>query len=469
MYLRYISIYGIEEESASYKTLMEELCDMKLVNQQRGQYPSLRDLTKLFTPPLTQLQQFQFLSYTPNSHYESYILAKRQLAAKRFASVRLHLLYNPNNTDTSNSHAPTSFQQRILYFLHIAFAKRIDYVFRSITQKILSTTMPQRKPLETPIDQRRRAKQQADRTISPGLPVSPEAAENAYKRVTGYQQFKEQMLTVGILLVRNMSDLGGRLIMNSCETKSGNIQHDKFVNLVYVLAPDKKLELECNCPDFKHTAGEGGMELDPDNQWMSEATRCMHVRLLFELFEESIKQLPNISVNETEQHLCHLQKQLKVSCYTTANCEVAVVSHANYLILHVELRPGELGVFVKIHPTTHDTTSTCKCTHNNVRSQSEYWREKHLDSFLCIHIRTALKEINIINKFVKTQRRPRSSFDKCEKFSKQEGKWVSASLLKHKPKQKGDEIYQRFVYEYMYIYTLLLLSYMCVLLCNFLL
>ena len=423
---------------------MEELCDIKLANQPRQKSIPLVDLIDQFEPPLSKIQQFKFLSKTPNSHYDRYMLAKRELSTKRYASIQTHLMHNPNNTDTRNTHAPTSFRQRILYFMHVAMTKRTNYVIRSIKQRISNQPMRQRKPLETPKDQRKRAKGRSEKTVSPGLVVSPETVANEFKRGRGYQLFKEQMLNTGTLLVRNMSEVGGRLIMNACETRSGNIQHDKFVNLTFVKTPGDKIEIECNCPDFKHTAGEGGHELDPENEWMTDVTRCMHIRLLFEFFEDSIKQIPNVSMDDTEGHLHHLLKQMKRSCFTAANSEVAVVSHINYLILHVTEKPGDLGVFVKIHPLTHDTVSSCKCVKNNVKGKPDYFLIKRevLEKMVCHHIMNAIKETNVIHKFLRKKRPPKKTSEKCETFSKEQGKWVSASLLKHKPKQKGDLEYQ---------------------------
>ena len=103
IFFRYIAIHGLAEDSAVYDSFMEELCDIKLASNPKAKTLSLIDLIQHFQPPLDLPQQFQFLSNTSNSHYNRYILAKRKMAAKRNASIRLHLLYNPNNTDTNNS------------------------------------------------------------------------------------------------------------------------------------------------------------------------------------------------------------------------------------------------------------------------------------------------------------------------------------------------------------------------------
>ena len=436
----------MKEDEPMFQKWMSALVDIKLGTYSRSTTFSLQDLLSKFKPPLDLQQQFKFLSETPNSHYDNYVLANRELCSKRYPSISLHLLYNPNNSETINTHAPTSFRQRNLYFLHMAYQKRPGYVLRCITQRLSDKPLKQQEPLKTPTTKRRRIKNAPEANLSTGLTaVSPEGVTNQYKLADGYKYFEEQMILDGVILVRNMYELGGRLIMNACETKSGTIQFDKFVNLVFTKAPGDQLELECNCPDFKQTSGEGGMELDPQKEWMTDSTRCMHVRFIFDHLEDAVKQIPQISIEVEENHLDRLLQKLQESTYTIANADVAVVSHANYLVLHVIMRPGDLGVFVKIHPFTHDTTSSCKCTKNFIRNKAEFWLKKKLEEFVCIHIQAAVRPVHVITKFLrKKKKRPKKlKTEKVEHFSKEQGKWISASLLTHKPKQKGDPIYQR--------------------------
>ena len=459
---RFISIHGINEDEPLFSAWMSALVDIKLGTYSRPATCSLRDLLSMFRPPLNIQDQFKFLSETPNSHYDNYVLANRKLASKRIPSISLHLLYNPNNSESINTHAPTSFRQRNLYFLHMAYAKKPGYVLRCIKGRLSEQPLRQRQPLTTPKINRRRTKNPTEANVSPGLTaISPEGVTNQYQLTNGYELFKEQMMLEGVLLVRNLSEKGGRLIMNACETKSRILQFDKYVNLVFTKAPGNQLELECNCPDFKQTSGEGGLELDPQQEWMSPSTRCMHVRFIFDHLEAAIKELPDISQEGQEKHLDRLLQNLQESIYTIANTDVAVVSHAVYLVLHVTMSPGALGVFVKIHPITHDTTSTCKCTINFIRNKPDYWLHKELENFACIHIQAAVKPIHVINKFLtKKRKRTAKRKEKAEKFSKQEGKWISASLLTHRPKQRGDPMYQRyFCFQVLYTFTALTSTY----------
>jgi hypothetical protein len=204
------------------------------------------------------------------------------------------------------------------------------------------------------------------------------------------------------------------------------------------------IELDCNCPDFKQTAGEGGLELDPNKIWMSDATRCMHTRFLFSHFQDAIRQIPDVVTDDDNTHLNYLREQMLKSAYSSANSDVVVVSHVSCLIIHVVQRPSDLGVFVKINPYSHDTTSSCKCSKGYIRGKPEYWLKTNLEEFACIHIKRAVQHINIINDFVKKKKRLKiTKKRKVERFSKEEGKWISASLLQHKPKQRGDEDYHR--------------------------
>ena len=444
-YFRFVSIDGITNDALVEKWKIE-LTDLNLGNIRRPESTSLSDLPHLFKPPLSLEQQFDFLSHTPNSHYDKYLLIKRDLIATRAPSLHNHLLFSPmNQAKRNNNYAPTSFRQRLLYFLFSVRKSFMDYIHRTIMYRLSGEKFAQRKPLQTPVDQRRRQVYTKPSTNSPEL--SPEAVVNQYKLSEGYEIFREQMYSAGTIIVRNCSSVGGRLIMNACETKCGTIQVDKFVSLIYTKEPDGNLDLECNCPDYKRTGGEGGLELDPDGAWMDRTTRCMHIRLIFDNFEDYIKQVPNVC--EPEQGpLYHLKNQIRQSSLTTSNSEVVVISHTNYLVLSVSLRLGDLPVYVKIHPKTHDTTSTCKCSKRVVKNHKQYWllsqKEKQRKNvFMCQHITAVAKHTNLLHQFLSKEKETWHSKAKTEYFSKEKGKWISASLLTHKPKQIGDPQFQR--------------------------
>ena len=309
----------------------------------------------------------------------------------------------------------------------------------------MNQDLKKREPLETPKDNRRRKVTAKPQKHSPGL--SPEAVVNQHTLGEGYDIYKQQMLTVGTINVRNSSEVGGRLIMNACETKLGTIQVDKFVSLIFTKEPDGQMDLECNCPDFKRTAGERGRELDPEGKWLDHTKRCMHIRLIFECFENDLKALPNLSEPEPG-HLQFLRQQIRKSCLTTANSEVVVVSHANYLVFSVSLRLGDLPVFVKIHPRTHDTASFCKCGKREIKNYPDYWIDQEklerLDNCICGHIKAVIKYPNVLNRFLQPKRPRKLQSGKMESFCKEKGRWISASLLKHKPKEKRDPDFQRY-------------------------
>ena len=202
-----------------------ELTDIKLGTLPRPPSVSLKDLPNSFKPPLSLEQQFEFLGHTPNSHYDKYLLLKRNLIATRAPSLHNHLLYSPlNATKGNNNYAPTSFRQRILYFLFSLIKANKEYVRRTIIYRLTDQHLKKRTPLETPKENRRRLvkSRKQNVSISPGL--SPEAVVNQYELSEGYDIFREQMITSGTVIVRNTGSVGGRLIMNACETKCGTIQ-----------------------------------------------------------------------------------------------------------------------------------------------------------------------------------------------------------------------------------------------------
>jgi hypothetical protein len=110
-----------------------------------------------------------------------------------------------------------------------------DYVINSIKDRLKKSTLKQRDPLSTDIEKRRRVKK--DKELQPHAELDNELVHNQCEISTGYPIFEDQMLREGTLMVRSMCEKGGRIIMNACETKSGRIQHDKFVNLIYALTP----------------------------------------------------------------------------------------------------------------------------------------------------------------------------------------------------------------------------------------
>ena len=439
-----MSIDGITDHDLVEKW-KNELTDSNLGNTRRADNQRLIDLPGLFKPPLSLEQQFKFLGHIPNSHYDNYLLIKRDLISTRSASLHNHFLFSPmNQAKRNNNYAPTSFRQRTLYFLFSARKCNEEYVQRSIMHRLSNEKFTKRQPLETPKDQRRRIVNKMS-TKSPEL--SPEVIVNQYRLSDGYEIFREQMYSAGTIIVRNCSKVGGRLIMNACETKCGTIQVDKFVSLIYTKEPDGNLDLECNCPDYKRTGGEGGVELDPDGKWMDKTTRCMHVRLIFEELEDYIKDVPNLCEPEPG-HLLHLKNQIRQSSLITSNSEVVVVSHINYLVLSVSLRLGDLPVYVKINPKTHDTTSSCKCSKRVVKHHKEYWllsrkERQNRKVFMCQHITAVAKHTNLLHQFLSKDKGPLPSKAKTEYFSKEKGKWISASLLTHQPKQMGDPQFQR--------------------------
>ena len=424
----------------------KELTDISLGTTSRIEHHKLDDLPNIFKVPLSLDEQFQFLGHIPNSHYNKYLLLKRNLVASRAPALHNHLLYSPlNSIKKNNNYAPTSFRQRVLYFLFQVKKDMYQYVIRTIRYQLSNEHLNKRTPLATPKDKRRRTVKPKSQKTSPGL--SPEAVVNQYKLSEGYEIFQEQMLTLGTINVRSTSKVGGRLIMNACETKLGTIQVDKFVSLIYTKAPDGRLDLECNCPDFKRTSGDRGRELDPEGRWLDNTKRCMHIRLIFDHFEDDLKAVPNLSEPEPG-HLQRMRQEILKSSLITANSEVVVLSHANYLVFSVSLCVGDLPVFVKIHPRTHDTQSSCRCTHREVKNNADYWIDKdklkRLGNHMCVHIKAVIKHTKVLSQHLTQKRRRKYITGKTERFCKETGRWISAAMLKHKPKEKRDPLFQRY-------------------------
>lgn len=424
------------------ESLTRKVTDMKLESKRKPEKIAIRELPNIFQAPLSFEKQFEFLSQIPNNHYEDYLQQNCKYIVQRNRTLENHLLYNPKNLEQKNhNNAPTSFRQRCLYFLFSVAKDHEEYVISSIRFKLSSSYAQRRLPLETPKPKRTRKPKTTTKT-SPG--ISPEPVHNLYKVHEGYDIFLEQMACSGKLIVRHMSEAGGRLIMNSFDKKRGTMQADNFVMVAYSIDPEKSLDMECMCRDFKLTAGEGGSDLDPSQLWMSKRTRCMHIRLLYEHFETAIIELPRVSVEENSC-FSNLQSQLKESSLTSANQELVTVSSDHYLVFSVSLRAGDLPVFVKIHPGNHDTTSLCKCPKRLLKNQPKFWLQKNVRNCTgCVHIRAVAKHSNVVVNLFETIRPPKKKSDeKTESFSKEKGRWISASLLTHKPKQRGDPLYHK--------------------------
>lgn len=439
---RFIFIEGMKNDIV--ECLTKKVNDIKLESKRKPARIGIRDLSNTFHPPLSFEEQFEFLNHIPNNHYEDYLQQNCKFIAQRNRTLENHLLYNPKNLEQNNhNNAPTSFRQRCLYYLFFVEKQHYEYVISSIRFKLSRKYAQKRQQMVTPKPKRKRKRKNLKANNSPG--ISPQPVQNLYKINEGYDIFLEQMVHSGKLIVRHMSKVGGRLIMNSFDKKNGTMLIDNFVILTYSIDPTNSLDLECVCRDFKRTAGEGGIDLDPENTWMSKKTRCMHVRLLYEHLEESIKNLPDVAVTENDC-FSTLKKQLKETSLNSANEEIVVVSNDNYLVLSVSFKPGDLPVFVKIHSSKHDTTSMCRCTKRVIKNIPNYWLEKRYvrNCDGCVHIQAVAEQSNMILKYLQEKRRKKiRREEKMESFSKEEGRWISASLLKHKPKNRGDESYHK--------------------------
>lgn len=441
----------LEGDSASAtQILWQEKFQERLLGLQNRKKPtSLAELPNLFTPPLSLEQQFEFLSCLPNSPFDKYLCVLKDKVCLRAPSLLNHFLFSPLNEEKkNNSGAPTSFRQRNLYFLLCAKKPNEDYVRRSVILKLSGISVDLNDSRKAPKLQRKRLDAAFRENISP-LPPQ-ETPINQYQQLNQYETFKEQMQESGTLMIRSFTTSGGYLIMNSCHKISGAIQRDEFVNILFTKSPLGELSLKCVCQDYKNTAGEGGTELDPVGKWMTNRTRCMHIRFLYDYFENEIKEVPHISSKPNiMQALC---KQLSDSCFSTANAKVVAVSCSNFLVLSVTSQPEHIPVFVQVHPRSHDTTCFGKCKNRLIRNQPGYWLlDKLQEEKACVHIRAVVEETNLLKDFLKKPRSIKRHKEKMETFSKDAGKWISASLGTHKPRHLDDPKFHRYYFMYQFI------------------
>lgn len=354
-------------------------------------------------------------------------------------------MYSPKNEEFgNNNYAPTSFRQRNLYFLHCARFLNRNYVFRSITAKLANNHLEQLGESQPSAHQPRKRRQRSKipRFISP-LP-EVEAVKNLHKSESQFIQFSQNMFENGIVVVRSQTDEGGYLVTNACVQESGALKADSFVNVRYIKEPGNEIDIKCTCYDYKNYSGEAGQSLDPDGNWMSHRTQCMHVRFLYENLEEQIKSLPDVQISK-EEHLQRLTKQLYHSSYYKANSKIVVLSSDNYLVLSITRKAQDIPSIVTLNPKNFDTICHGPCLINNVlRRPKKYWLENKLTSEnACPHILLLEEQSNLIEDYLekKRQKRPTQRKEKVEHFSKELQKWIPVSLKTHKPKMIDDPKY----------------------------
>ena len=414
--------------------------------QCRRKAVSLDELPNTFTLPMTLEKQFEFLNCLPNRQFDKYLCVIKDKVCLRAPSLLNHFIFSPSSEERSNnSGAPTSFRQRNLYFLHCAKKRNEEYVKRSIILKLAGLSVEPNDSRKTPKQKRNRQRAVLRQNTSPLPQLEMDIPVNQYQQENQYDIFKEQLLQNGTLLIRTFTTTGGHIIMNSTHKNTGTIQQDDFVCILYTKSPLGNLELKCICQDYKNTAGEGGTELDPAGKWMTNRTRCMHVRFLFDYFETEIREVPHITSLPNVMPALH--KQLTESCFSKANSKVVVVSCSNFLVLSVTSQPEHMPVFVHVHPKSHDTTCFGKCKNRLIRNQQGYWLLDTLkEERACVHIRAVADETNLLKDFLKKTKSFYKQTKKFEKFSKEDGKWISASYATHKPRQVEDPLFNRYSY-----------------------
>lgn len=438
----------------------EEIWQSKLKEVEQGiavrpkQVP-LKQLPKQYSTPLTLAQQFDFLGEIPNSHYDRYLKVCKNEVCQKNPSLLHMLLYSPKHAQTKNNNdAPTSFRQRSLYFLHLTESKRPfdSYVHRCIIERI---TKPEgQKPYRmssqsTPQVKRRRNRtnQEPDIQISPG--PSPEPVANKYSKEKQYALFVQYMFDYGTIIVRSHSSAGGFLIMNRYLESSGRVQAEMFVNIRYIHEPDRDVEIKCSCNDFQTSGGEGGRAMDPEQKWLSHRLKCMHVRFLYDHLEEPIKNIPDVPISEHEK-IQVLTQQMHDTSITQANSKVVVISNTNFLIMSVTLNVRDMPSVVSFNPSTYETTCHGSCILKaSLKLDRKYWLDEEPLSpeLACPHIRKVADEEILIESFLALRghtKKKRKKKKKKEYFCTRLKKWISASLLKHKPKAQTDPIYNRY-------------------------
>ena len=401
----------------------------------------ISDLSYLKCPsPFSLEEQFLFLNNVPNDHYYNYPSKTGKRLITRKKSLRQHLLFSPNaSNESKNDDAPSSFRQRILFFLFVIQKPSTTYA-AIIIARALNKNLPTLQHIKLPKGCKRQKRQK--RTESPH-PFYTEA-ENAFSFRDQFNNFTETLFCEnGKVIVRCFSSKGGFLIMNSYNRHHGRIEHDAYVNIRYSKL-GSGLRIKCTCFDFRKTGGEGTEDIDPSRQKITRKNRCMHVRFLHKYLESDINAIPNI---QTNANCKPLQQELSRSCKLHANKKTVLVSKNDKTVTfsvidHHKTTPA----FVLVNSDTHEARCHANCRYKFLRkprkdaTQSSYFLlSAASNDKTCVHIKALAENQKLLHETLKKPEVKKKKLRRKEYFSARLGKWVSISLGRHRPKEKDDE------------------------------
>ena len=394
-------------------------------------------------------EQFEFLNKMPNDYTQPYLSLTENSLVTRKSSFVHHYLTNP--TEISNN-APTSFRQRLLYMLYFTRYPNKSYVRRCIESKVYNNTALSLRHFHTGTKfQRKKRCKDTHRSPTPNL------AQNLFDSEDQYEQFREYMMKGnGILYVRWFKDVGGYVIMNSYHKDHGTAKDDHFEVIRYSKYASEEiaqLDIKCSCDDFKKTAGAGN-DIIQECGKISDRNRCMHVRYLYGYHEIFLINVPD-SLPHPPMMLSHADQKLATSCLTNTFHEVVLVTTTDQSVFFsVVLHSQAVPVFVVVNKKTHEARCHGTCRNRELHKPKKtakatsYYLSLALNEMkmnTCQHIQSvATKAATTLHQVLDTPeniKRRNNTFEqpkRKEYFSVSDGKWISASWLKHKPKEKHD-------------------------------
>ena len=397
-------------------------------------------LHSLKLPSLNSIEeQLTFLNHVPNDHYYDYPSMTGRTRITRKKTLRQHLLFSPKVYEAAkHDDAPSSFRQRILYFLFVSHQLRPKYA-KIVISSALNINLPTKLKTNKKTGLKRQKRQK--RTESP-YPFC-EGAQNVFSFQDQYTNFTETVFRDYVkLIVRCFSSKGGYLIMNSYNRHNGRIELDSFINIRFTKL-QSGLRIKCTCYDFRKTGGDTIEDLDPTGKKITARKRCMHVRFLYEFLETTINNIPNIEITP---RCSRLQRQMDHTCKQHANKKTILVSENDSSVtFSVTDHHKTLPVFVLVNKSTHEARCQGSCRYKTLRTSNKTKHRYYLlsattDENICPHIKTLSQNQKLLHDCLKKP----SHADKEKKarrkeyFSVLQNKWVSISLGRHKPKSADD-------------------------------
>ena len=261
---------------------------------------------------LSLRQQYDVLSSLPNNHAESFInehkgnISEGKGRQRRTAQFRAYQSQaEQHNEDILLNKRPTSFRNRLIYFINNYNAQYISVMLRFHYDKahtISSHSLVDNNEV-TDVDEfivRDRIQGQASRTHNVGS-ISGEANTNMSTPVTLFHCFKG-CINEGTIQWRYHSEERDIIVMNDYHTTSGNLIPNSFVHVYIHRYPDGTSDHRCTCSAFKDNYTR-------DSSSPMFYAPCLHCRYFKELVDPLICDLFN-DVNRDTFSFQMIQKSL---------------------------------------------------------------------------------------------------------------------------------------------------------------